>query len=65
MNGCFIIARFLARDGHAQHTQQLLQTLLQTSRNEIGVLSIAIFDDSFILAASMSKHKAGSVIHSG
>jgi len=29
------------------------------------VLSIAIFDDSFILAASMSKHKAASVIHSG
>jgi quinol monooxygenase YgiN len=45
MNGCFIIARFLARDGHAQHTQQLLQTLLQTSRNEIGCLFYDLYRD--------------------
>ena len=45
MNGCFIIARFLARDGNAEEAAALLRGFLEPSRAEDGCLFYDLYRD--------------------
>jgi quinol monooxygenase YgiN len=45
MNGCFIIARFLARDGHAEEVADLLRGFVEPSRAEDGCFFYDLYRD--------------------
>jgi quinol monooxygenase YgiN len=45
MDGCYIIARFLARDGHAEAAADLLRGFLAPSRAEDGCLFYDLYRD--------------------
>ena len=45
MSGCFVVARFLARDGHAEDAAQFLCGFLEPSRAEDGCLFYDLYRD--------------------
>ena len=45
MDSCFIIARFLVRDGHAEEAAELLRGFLEPSRAEEGCLFYDLYRD--------------------
>ena len=45
MDNCFVIARFLARDGHAEEAADLLRGFLEPSRAEDGCLFYDLYRD--------------------
>lgn len=45
MDGCFIIARFRARDGHADEVARLLLGFVAPSRSENGCLFYDLYRD--------------------